>query len=1090
MLPYREIIELRSIGFSLEKVAFLTGASVTKVTEIVRRAAELGIGWPVPAELSEWELRQLLEQPRTAVRHPADFPAIYQHVRDRHIAAKPSKRHLDAAWEAYFASAEGAELPPYARATFEKLYRAWLHDRLRRPWMIVNWTPAESVQVDWAGKTIPIHGKDGSVTPAYLFVATLPYSDYTFVRASLDMGMQSWLEHHRAMFEFIGGVPLFLVPDNLASAVTFDHSKGFGEEGRRTINRRYQDMADHYGVIVTPTRVKSPTDKAAVEVSVLHAANRFIGILEHMRFSSIDQLNLALSELTGVLNDRRITTFGRGRSRREIFLQDEAQHLAPLPEDPFESVTWERAKASKDAVVRVRGVWYGLPEACANAEVSVRISDRAVEAYTRDRGQLLARHERREDGSDTFEGFAGRRPDRFKPLDEWAAQNNRGMILEQWHPTRNGGLTPHGIMCRSNKKVWWVCPDCGYEWLESPRARTRRAWDDCLACAGVDLVPGRNDLATLHPEIAAEWHPDRNGCEPCDVFPDHRFPVWWKGSECGHEWLCPPKKRTTSATGALCPYCSGREALPGFNDVATLAPELAKLWHLFRNRGRTAAETPVCSTRRVYLRRGTFNDTWLESPRSWLMGNGRADVLEPFERIMAQARAKDAARPALHTVPDPNAAAKGNMRGVRQRWTQEAQPSFEQWCRDFDRDDLLSQWHPERNACAPSDVASSAGMGAWWICGKGHEWQAPVRKRQRGERACPVCYPTSKVIPGVNDLTARGAGFAKIYSPDNPLPPTSVPDRHKGPLLWRCPSCAHEWECAIDVFPDNRPLCPKCHGWEVPVRVLGLPGESSLAEKFPRAARFWHPARNGSLTAQEAMPYSTKEAWWLCPDCNHEWREAIVSCAYRCASTCPACAEERVAKRREEAERKAQARAERARKLAEAREQKRLQAEERQRLRQERAEAKRKVEAERKRKRARKRAACKRAEARRAARRRWLAPGVNDLATARPDLVAQWDASKNGNIAPSDVTVSSGKKVWWKCELGHEWRATVSSRTSQNSGCPYCGHRRVLPGFNDLATNNPELAGEWSAKRNGRLKPTDVMPGSNRIVWKSEAKRS
>ena len=176
MLPCCEIIELRSIGFSLEKTAFLTGTSAAKVAEITKRAADLGIEWPVPAELSEWEILRLLVPPRADVRHPTDCQVIYQRVRDKGIAAKPSKRHLDAAWDAYLASAEDAELPPYARATFESLYRAWLNDHLRRPWMIVNRTPAESVQVDWAGRTIPIHGKDGSTTPAYLFVATLPYS--------------------------------------------------------------------------------------------------------------------------------------------------------------------------------------------------------------------------------------------------------------------------------------------------------------------------------------------------------------------------------------------------------------------------------------------------------------------------------------------------------------------------------------------------------------------------------------------------------------------------------------------------------------------------------------------------------------------------------------------------------------------------------------------------------------------------------------------------------------------------------------------------------------------------------------------------
>mgnify|MGYP007122681402 FL=1 len=75
--------------------------------------------------------------------------------------------------------------------------------------MLVNWHPGEEVQVDWAGRKLSLYGAGEEVTPVSLFVATLPYSDKTFVRASLEMGMQSWLEHHKAMFAYFGGAPLF-----------------------------------------------------------------------------------------------------------------------------------------------------------------------------------------------------------------------------------------------------------------------------------------------------------------------------------------------------------------------------------------------------------------------------------------------------------------------------------------------------------------------------------------------------------------------------------------------------------------------------------------------------------------------------------------------------------------------------------------------------------------------------------------------------------------------------------------------------------------------------------------------------------------
>ena len=108
--------------------------------------------------------------------------------------------------------------------------------------------------------------------------------------------------------------------------------------------------------------------------------------------------------------------------------------------------------------------------------------------------------------------------------------------------------------------------------------------------------------------------------------------------------------------------------------------------------------------------------------------------------------------------------------------------------------------------------------------------------------------------------------------------------------------------------------------------------------------------------------------------------------------------------------------------------------------------------------------------------------GMNDLATTHPDLAAEWDTEKNG-VGPTSVTFGSEKKVWWKCKLGHSWQASPNNRTSQHTGCPFCSGRRALPGFNDLATKNPSIAKEWDYERNGDLKPTDVTPGSNRVVW-------
>ena len=105
--------------------------------------------------------------------------------------------------------------------------------------------------------------------------------------------------------------------------------------------------------------------------------------------------------------------------------------------------------------------------------------------------------------------------------------------------------------------------------------------------------------------------------------------------------------------------------------------------------------------------------------------------------------------------------------------------------------------------------------------------------------------------------------------------------------------------------------------------------------------------------------------------------------------------------------------------------------------------------------------------------------GINDLSTLKPKLASEW--SEKNEIKPTEVSIGSHKKVIWKCKLGHEWTATVKSRTINRTGCPYCSHNKVLAGFNDLATVFPDVAAEWSDRN--EKKPTEVTAFANSKAW-------
>lgn len=113
----------------------------------------------------------------------------------------------------------------------------------------------------------------------------------------------------------------------------------------------------------------------------------------------------------------------------------------------------------------------------------------------------------------------------------------------------------------------------------------------------------------------------------------------------------------------------------------------------------------------------------------------------------------------------------------------------------------------------------------------------------------------------------------------------------------------------------------------------------------------------------------------------------------------------------------------------------------------------------------------------------YVLDGFNDLATVFPNIAKEWNYERNGQLKPNNVTFGSGKKVWWKCDKGHEWQTAINNRTSNNRGCPYCTGEKSLVGVNDLLTINPILASEWHPTKNNGLLPQNFKPNSNIKVW-------
>jgi len=186
-------------------------------------------------------------------------------------------------------------------------------------------------------------------------------------------------------------------------------------------------------------------------------------------------------------------------------------------------------------------------------------------------------------------------------------------LAAQWHPTRNGAATPDHITYGSHRLVWWQCPS-GHEWESTPNHRKGHG---CPYCTGRLPTPDRN-LAVLHPELAAQWHPTRNGdVQPDQVLPASRRKLWWRCPH-DHQWQATLQHRSR---GQGCPYCAGRLPTPDRN-LAVLHPELAAQWHPTRNGDRQPHQVTPASSQRVWWRCQRCGHDWQAKVNTRSFGTG------------------------------------------------------------------------------------------------------------------------------------------------------------------------------------------------------------------------------------------------------------------------------------------------------------------------------------------------------------------------------------------------------------------------------------------------------------------------------------
>ena len=188
-------------------------------------------------------------------------------------------------------------------------------------------------------------------------------------------------------------------------------------------------------------------------------------------------------------------------------------------------------------------------------------------------------------------------------------------LLEEWCWGKNTGVSPDILTCGSGKKVWWKC-SLGHEWEASPNSRKYGV--GCPYCANRKILRGFNDLATIHPALAAEWNNEKTKeLTPYDVAPASSKRVWWQCKN-GHEWQATV---LTRHQGSNCPYCANLKVLRGFNDLASVNPELANEWDYERN-SLTPEEVVAGSNKRVWWKCSICGHEWETTVVARNLGQG------------------------------------------------------------------------------------------------------------------------------------------------------------------------------------------------------------------------------------------------------------------------------------------------------------------------------------------------------------------------------------------------------------------------------------------------------------------------------------
>ena len=403
----KHILIMHYEGHSQRQISERLRRSRNTIAEIVKAAMKNQLSLEKIIDLSEEEINTLLFPDKKYL--PEYVQPDYEYC---HKELLKDGVTLSLLYEEYVAQCRSQHKPFYKRTQFFDKYADYV--KKHRLTMHINHKPADRVMVDWDGTTMEVCDEyTGEITTAYLFVGTLPFSMLSYVQACPTMKIHDWIDCHIRMFEYFDGVPRLLIPDNLKTGIITN--KKYEDP---ITNKTYQEMADHYGITIIPTRVKAPKDKAAVEGSVGAVTRAIIAKLRNRKFFSFDSLNAAIRMEMDTFNTKPFQK--RDGSRLSVYEEEEKDFMKPLPAVPYELSSWKQATVQLNYHIQIDKMNYSVPYEYVGKKVDVKITKDTITAYYK--GTAVASHKR----------LYGRR-NQYSTLEVHMPENHQ---LYQWNADR------------------------------------------------------------------------------------------------------------------------------------------------------------------------------------------------------------------------------------------------------------------------------------------------------------------------------------------------------------------------------------------------------------------------------------------------------------------------------------------------------------------------------------------------------------------------------------------------------------------------------------------------------------------------------